>query len=368
MFLYIFYYIYSLYKFYSHTYCIPMIPTIPMFPSFLQIVLLVSILLCLYLLVLLLQKRNSYFHLQWNKKTQESFMIKNSFTPITEKYASMPLKEYVIKSSFHSAYGVDRTISHDNLIKIIKEEKARVLDFELFVEKDEIVVGFADNYKQMVTSNTERFDQLMDTVAQYAFGVNIGSDPLFLHLRIHSNKQPVLSEIASILEYSFKGKMYESEVTPNTPLKNLLNKVVVLINVSPHYSSKYSKVTCPANAKECVSLEEVAHMDIIGVSEDRLVSQSIRPITPKVNSRRTNVQNYTMTMPDLNNYKGSHTDAFLKLVANHGVQIALFQFYLVDDSSNNLDKYRQFFEKNGSAFVSMTAAVAYAEEHGDLEN
>ena len=92
-------------------------------PFLLKVILIIGICLSIYILFQLLQKRNSYFHIQWQKKAaKESFMNKNTMVPINSTYASMPLKQYVIKASFKSAYGADDQISKDNLKKIIEDE------------------------------------------------------------------------------------------------------------------------------------------------------------------------------------------------------------------------------------------------------
>ena len=339
-----------------------------MYSLLLKVILVVSIMFCIYLLYILLQKRNSYFHLQWNKKTLESFVVTNSIGPINSEFAKMPLSEYIVKASFNSAYGSDGNISKENLKNVIENERARFLDFDVYESDGKAKVGFSKSYDNSTNSDLVDFSTLMETVAGSAFATSNGSDPLFIHIRLNTENQQILSDMAGYLKITFDGKLCDFDVTPKTRLEKLINRVVFIINVGPEYSSNYSTILCPLNAKECTNLKDIANMDLISVSEDKIITQQTDPPTRKLfgrkNRRRSGVKTIKSTMPDLNNYVDKNTDSFFRIVNDYGVQYAMHQFYLDDDG---LAKYKKLFEDQQSAFVTMKSALSYIAQNGGPE-
>jgi len=337
-------------------------------PFLLKVILIIGICLSIYILFQLLQKRNSYFHIQWQKKAaKESFMNKNTMVPINSTYASMPLKQYVIKASFNSAYGADDQISKDNLKKIIEDEGVRFLDFGIYEQNQKPVVGYSNSYDNTVaSSNTMEFSAVMEAVAEIAFQTKNARDPLFLHLRIKSESQPILSSVAETLETTFREKVYKSDVSEKTSLKKLMNKVVFIVDTTPNYASGYETIICGKQDKNCVNLKDVSHInsnDMLSMHEDKALLQTATS-PGAVKRRRVKISDMRMTTPNLNNYSGSNTDSFFRLIHDYGIQVSMHQFYINDDG---LRKYKQFFDKQSSAFVPLSAALSYIATNGGPE-
>ena len=342
-------------------------------PLLLKLILLVSVLICIYVLFQLLQKRNSFLHLQWEKQKEGFGMVKNNIVPVNETYASMRLDQYVMKAAFNSAYGNDGQISKENLKRIIEDEGVRVLDFAVYEQNKKPVVGFSNSYDNTIASNnTMPFNAIINTVAETAFQTQNARDPLFIHLRIKSESQPLLSSIAETLENTFREKRYSKLVTKKTKLKTLMNKVVFIMDTTPNYVPRYETILCHKNNKGCVDLRDIINInstDFLSMNEDKVISQTQSPPTARTgkkikNRRKMKVNDMRMTTPNLYNYDGSNTDSFFKLVHDYGVQVCMHQFYINDDG---LRKYKQFFQKQRSAFVPLSAAIAYVANNGGPE-
>ena len=339
-------------------------------PFVLKVILFVTIGLCIYILFQLLQKRNSYYHIQWQKTAaKEGFLVKSNIVPINDEYAKLRLKQYVIKASFNSAYGSDGQISNENLKRIIDDEGVRFLDFGIYEQNKEPVVGHSNSYGNTIGSNnTMGFGELMNTVAQIAFQTKNGRDPLFLHLRIKSENQPLLTSVAEILQNTFREKIYDDQVTKNTKLKSLIGKVVFIVDDTPNYASGYETILCRKKDKSCINLKDVVHMnssDLLSMDEDRAVLQTPSSIGAIKKRNVVNIKKMQMTTPNLNNYEGANTLSFYKMIHNHGIQVSMHQFYINDDG---LQKYKQFFEKQNAAFVPLSSAMAYISTHGGPED
>lgn len=338
-----------------------------------------SICLCIYLLYLLLQRRNSYFYIQSKQQAleeqqeKEGFLVKNNLVPMNDTFAEMPLKEYVIKASFNSAYGSDEQISKENLRKIIEDEGVRFLDFGIYEQGNTPVVGFSNSYDNVVGSeNTMPFSKVMDAITTYAFACKNGRDPLFLHLRIKSQSPSILSSIASTLQTTFGDKIYENPVSGDTKLNVLTNKVIFVMDNSAHYGSGYETILCGKGDKECINLSDIIHMDtseLLSTPEDRAILQQTNPPGAS-HGRRTEVQRLRMTTPNLSNYSGVNTSYFFKLVHDYSVQIVFHQFYTdaVISPDENLLKYKAFFQKQSSAFVPFVSALSYINTNGGPED
>lgn len=334
-----------------------------------KVILFIGIAFSFYLIFLLLQRRNSYFQLKLFDHPKEGFMVKNSLMPINSTFASMQIKQYVIKSAFNCAY--DGTeIKKENVKNILHNEGVRFLDFEVFEVEGKAVIGYSDSFDNIIDSNNISFEEIIDTVAENAFSAKNGNDPLFLHFRINTKNQPLLSDMASVLNNTFKDKIYSSrQVKKNTKLSTLMTKVVFIIDVSPNYSAGYRSILCGRNDKKCINLKDVMHIDsnseqLQSTSEDKIINQKEYTLNA-MSGRESNVKDWQMTTPDLNNYTGTNTKFFFRLVKDYGIQIVMHQFYRGGDA---LNKYKQLFEKQLSAFVPLTSALSYIESQGGTED
>lgn len=318
-----------------------------------KIILLVAICICFYLIYLLLCRRNSFLELNSFNAKKEGFLVTNSINPVKDTYADMPINEYVIKSSYNSAYGTDGNISVANVKKNLTKENARVLDFHIFLEDDKVVVGYSSNNDGTIDSNNvEPFAKIMNGVVSNGFSCTNGSDPLFIHLRIgNSIQKPKLDDIAKTLKNTFQNKLFHKKLNKTIKLKELRNKVAIITSID--YSTKSP------------DLHKVTHVvsgsNTLNSTTDSTKTSSACTFTPGSNERKTGIDVWQMTTPDV--IGGINTSQFYKLMKTCGVQICFHMFYV----STNLEKYTTFFESHGSAFVPLSSAISYVDNNGGIE-
>ena len=169
--------------------------------------------------------------------------ISSTIKSIPFKNASNPLRDYYVSSSYNSCCGgefkndyVDTT----PLQEVIKKG-ARLLDFEIYSINNKPVVSASSqesfNIKEMY--NSIPFSEVIDTVRMSAFSGALcpnPNDPLFLNLRIKSNKLEIYEQLAKILKSSIGIKLldrkygYEAngEGIVKQPLNKFLGKIIII--------------------------------------------------------------------------------------------------------------------------------------------
>lgn len=323
-----------------------------------KIILLIAISICFYLIYLLLCRRNSFLELNSFNAKKEGFLVTNSINPVNDKYVDMPINEYVIKASYNSAYGTDGNISVANVKNIIGNESVRFLDFNIFFEDNKAVVGYSSNNDGIIDSNNvELFSKIMNGVASNGFSCTNGSDPLFIHLRIHNNNnnntENNLKDIAKTLKNTFGNKLFEKRIgnARNVKLKELKNKVAIITSID------YSTISLDLHKVTNV----VSGTTTLTSITDSTKASGVATFIPDSNERNTGINVWQMTTPYV--IGGINTPFFYKLMKNYGVQICFHMFYV----STNLEKYTTFFESHGSAFVPLSSAISYVDNNGGIE-
>jgi hypothetical protein len=256
-------------------------------------------------------------------------------------------KDYYIKSAYNCCSGGNYKndfVDTCNLKSLLKQG-VRGLDFEIFSINDGPVVATStsDSYYVKETFNYVNFVDVMNILRDYAFSTSTApnsNDPIIIHLRIKSTNQAMYQNFAKLLEnYDsiLLSKDYDSENNGtnfgNVPLKNLLGKVIIIVD-----RSNISFLECP-------EFYRFVNMTSNSVFMRALHYYDIK-FTPDMNELiEFNKQNMTIGMPD----KGSNPENPSSLVMREmGCQLLAMRYQTIDV---NVEENDIFFDEKGYAFV-----------------
>lgn len=146
----------------------------------------------------------------------------------------LPLKSVSVMSS-HNSY--IRTVQHlsestADGIRVALEYGARCLELDIYREKDHPETVFVAHGKEelpddLITTTRLSFEEAIIFIKENAFTAT--SDPLFLALQInvHSDGK-ACDSILRIIDQHIGSLLYTGPVTPNTPLRELVGKIVLM--------------------------------------------------------------------------------------------------------------------------------------------
>lgn len=284
-----------------------------------------------------------------------------SITAIPSKYLNLPIREFIVKSSYNSA------INHENIaekkqIMAVLERGCRLLDFEIYTRNNIEYVSYSEDpeYKSMDTEN-ERDKRLplseaFNTVVGYAFTKPSPSpnDPLFISLRIKNNSANAYSRIATLIDFAFKNRLYQGDVNSATHLNKIMGKVIIILDrtSSPEYknymncsSSTCNKLTKYVNMEAgTIGFPKYTYSDL-----DTLHSPSV---TPSKSGLTTDIKTFMMLTPiQMDQLKPPDpVDAVSKIFP----QFLLYKFY---KPSDELTAYENIFNENQTALVPVSFIV-----------
>lgn len=166
------------------------------------------------------------------------FLPTNSYTqtPITEQpdVIDLPLRSVGVMSS-HNSYL--RTLQHMSSstvegIRTALNRGARCLELDVYrdeTQPDRVFVahGKEELPHDIITTTKLSFEDAIAFIAAHAFTAT--SDPLFvaLELNVHSDVR-ACDAILRTLDAHLKPVLYTGSVTPDTPLRDLVGKVVLM--------------------------------------------------------------------------------------------------------------------------------------------
>lgn len=282
---------------------------------------------------------------------------------------SLPLKEYCIKSSYNSAI-TGKYVSND-MIKLVLSRGCRFLDLEVLVLDGTPIVSYTKDksYSSRETENSEVLDTILTTIASNAFVASNPNpkDPLFIHIRVKSNDNKSLKYIAASIDNTLAktNKLYKKNIDHNTVLQDIMGKFIVIIDNTNIFNFN-SLTKCTKDEDNCYDLnnyissksnsqhfKKQKFIDILE-SEQKTPSLDDNGIsdTKKVN----------IGMPDINEnsgfFSGSNTENpdIRHLIYKHGIQIAGYKYYLIDD---NFAQQEEFFNVFKSAIVPFKRSMPY---------
>jgi len=272
------------------------------------------------------------------------------------------MRDYWIASSYNSCCGGEfffDYVDYEPLKEVIKQG-ARCLDFEIYSVDDAAVVAAGKNTSVDIKGvfNSLPITNVFQTINQYALqGTSTcpnPSDPLFLHLRIKTNKTEIYNKIADALNANFTNllskydKKYafqaHGENIGNCPLTTFMGKVVIIIDSA---NSKYRNTR----------LDE-----LINFSSSTPFFKQLRNYEVVYTHDMEGLMDYTkknmvITMPD---YSSGNQNIPAALHHQFGCQFVSMNYQNMD---KHLKYYIDFFNEKGTAFVLKPKHMRYIKTY-----
>ena len=335
-----------------------------------KILILVIVLLAFFIIYNLLKSRQTIKlnYIKEKKELKEGFDGEGvaiadgegvAIAALPEKYLSLPIREFIVKSSYNSAIN-DKNIATKDQIRYVLERGCRLIDFEIYTRNNIEFVSYSEDpqFQSMDTENDASsrlsLGDAFNTVVGYAFTSPSPSpnDPLFVSLRIKDNSTETYSRIAKLIDYGFKNKLYKGDVTSNTPLKDLMGKVIIVLDITS--SSKYkSLVRCPESApcfSDYVNVEAGSiHLPLYTYGNLETLPQ--KPVMTG-NSLQTDIKTFMMITPaQMDQLKMANpAHIFAKLYP----QFFLYKFY---KPGKELQDYEDIFNSNQVSLIPIASIV-----------
>jgi len=281
-------------------------------------------------------------------------------------YPSLTLKDYVVKSSYNTAY-IGSSMSF-KAITYALSRGYRFLDFEVFFIDGLPCVGYNSNSAtpmKITSSNTLPFGQVLYNVVTEAFSAptpNI-NDPLFINLRLNSKDNSLYEMVAKSIDKNINNRLYQGKVDSTTKLVDIIGKIVLIVDVtkSPDYDSYPTCASIEMSQTQCYNLSK--YVNIEGgskmfqlVTYDSLLNQTTNP--PNVNTKNgeTDLTVLKMTYPDIT--MGKENPAIKPFIKNYGTQFVAVRLNNLD---TNLKNYESFFGECGYGIVPYSVALKNIE-------
>ena len=161
------------------------------------IIILVVLLIINYIYTQINKKRTNNNEMEYNLGNMNVTIT--NVTPFKHK-----LRDYYIASSYNSCCGGDFKNDYVDYVplKQVIKQGARLLDFEIYSLNGKPVVAASSesSYNLKETYNSLPFDDVMNIVSRYSFSSSTcpnANDPLFIHLRIKSNREDIYKSMAT---------------------------------------------------------------------------------------------------------------------------------------------------------------------------
>ena len=282
-----------------------------------------------------------------------------AITPLPEKYLSLPIREFIVKSSYNSAID-DKNIATKEQIMSVLEKGCRLVDFEIYTRNNLEFVSYSEDpqYQSMDTENDASsrlaLGDAFNTVIGYAFTAPSPSpnDPLFLLLRIKNNASETYSRIAKLIDYAFKNKLYNGNVDEKTVLKDLMGKVIVVLDITS--SPNYKTVVKCSSSGPCLS--DYVNMEAGSIHFPKYTYGNLETLPQKPvmtsNQLNTDIKTFMMITPAQMDQLNSPSPA--NIIAKVYPQFLLYKFY---KPGKELQEYEDIFYSNQTALVPVSLIV-----------
>lgn len=291
-----------------------------------------------------------------------------TISSLPEKHLSLPIREFTVKSSYNSAIN-ESNIADKAQIQNVLARGCRLIDFEIYTRNDIEYVSYSEDkqYQSMDTKNeSENRLSLVNaftTAIGYAFTEPAPSpnDPLFVLLRIKNNSTETYSRIAKHIDSVFKNKLYEGEVNGATMLKNIMGKVVIILDVtsSPNYKKL---IKCPSNP--CFKLSDYVNMEAGLISFPKYTYADLDTL-PKssimTNQKGTKTDNKRFMIITPTQIEQLSPPNPVEIMSKLHPQFLLYKFY---KNSDELTAYENIFNSGQASFVP-TSVLILKEREGN---
>jgi hypothetical protein len=257
------------------------------------------------------------------------------------------LRDYYIKTAYNccSAGTLKNDFVNICALKNCIKQGVRCLDFEIYsVDNSPVIsVSSQNSFNVKESYNTVNFSEAMSIINDYAFSGSTcpnPGDPLIIHLRIMSNNKPIYDTIANVLYNTLSrhllGKKFSYENNGKnigtTPLKNLMGKVIVIVDKSnPLFGDTL--------------LDEYVNLASNSVFMRAIRFNDVKNTPDMQELIEFNKKKMSIVLPDLSS-SSKNPSAILSL--NYGCQMVGLSLQSYDPS---LEYYNEMFDKAGTAFV-----------------
>jgi len=293
-----------------------------------------------------------------------------AITAVLDNFLGLPLREFIVKSSYNSAISGD--FANSEMIRILLQRGVRLLDFEIYTDGIIEYVSYSKDKDSEFTMSTvnEPSDRLslanaLGTVNSYSFIMPSPSpnDPLFLLLRVKnklSDQKQVYKRIADILKTTFPNRLYQDsdgkaiEVNGSTPLKDIMGKIVIIFDTENKISNYQEDC---ADAKNACS-EIYPFVNIPANIASGLPIYNYDDITTKYHERvlqngvgfGTDIKTFVMVAPPVDDI--IQIPPPKEVINSSFPQFILYKFYI---QNANLAEYEDIFNQANSSFVPMSS-------------
>lgn len=305
----------------------------------------------------------------------------NNFNNLSSDFTSYPLDNFMIKSSYNSAYS-GGYIS-DEMVSYVLSRGCRMLDFELFYltvgGNANAFVGFNPTNETVPQvsnppENIPTFYHILQQTMGYAFknsgnfSVTNTGDPLFIRLRVKvdpKNEVELWKKIMQNIAALKKDPIYEDfiyqgqQVTMNTPMKYLMGKTVFIID----------NTTTVRNLMEDDHLEPSLFL-MVGDTTDKAFqlmneTQIDKPDHPpvSVDSDKVKVDRMRMVAPSNSGIK-SNLDIY-KMIQNVGSHFSMMMYYYAD---KQLLLTEDIFATYKGGILPMTYGLQYIQKYPVIQD
>ena len=280
-----------------------------------------------------------------NKYYNNSPVIKN--INIKNKDYGYNLRDYYIKSAFNCC--ATGSVKNDFVdicaLETCIKQGVRCLDFEIYSMNNKPVIAVSSENKFYIKEsyNNIDFSDMLTIISNKAFSGSFSpnpNDPLILHFRIMTKHLQILDNMALSLREKLAnrilGKNYSYEYNKynmgKVPLKDLLNKVVIIVDKSYANPSK-------------TKLDEYVNMTSNSMFMRSIPYHDVKYSPDLQELINYNKKNMTMCYPDI---KVNIENPSPVLLRNSGCQFIALTFQNIN---NNLVYYNKMFNDHGSAFI-----------------
>lgn len=281
----------------------------------------------------------------------------------------LPLKEYIIKSSYNSAIS-GKFVSKD-MVKYVLSRGCRGLDFEvLMINGIPYVTYTTDNtYKTYDTENKILLDDILMTASSYGFSHPSpnSKDPLFIQIRLKCNDEELsdaLTAISKSVDYALSSKLYDEKITDKTTLNDVMNKVVLIFDNSIHNNYE-SNIQCDP-MELCYDLSKQVNLQT-GTLLSKYSIMDLEETDVQIDSDDyVSLRKISLGVPEYYNDNGKIGGLFtnnyvnhislIKSIQHHGIQMLFYRYYVRDSQLNECEK---FFKEFKTAIIPFNIAIPY---------
>ena len=325
-------------------------------------------------------------------ETELADLQENNRAPINnlkKENNELALSQYFIKGAYNCA----QTGNNINLqmVKYLLTRGVRFLDTEIYLSTPEIdddgnpiktsavpIIAVSNDLKNeiLATNNSATFSNFLKILVQNAFDNTIApnyQDPVFLHLRITTDKDDICNKISALLRQQCGNRLYPKTITSATNISHLLGgKIVVLIDKTATPSTYLStcKDTSWINAETGTNDISISYATLF------LGNKNTSPITPPqyttpplaITTTQTDKSTFVITKP-LDTYptvsrdtRNPTTHELNDLILSYGVNVILYKFHELGDG---LEEYENVFNDNHASIIPYTSILRYINEYNN---